>query len=447
VAVSWVFLVVACWGALWTLISFHPPRRPPLAMVVGFFAAWSTTELAPIHMLWQVAAVVVLIVLGALDSWPGWLALAITLGSWFGLASSVKGALQTDRAFVDGLRAALGPDWDADLDPALEVAGRHVSWGRILLPFHYKRRGVRRVRNLQYVDDGRFRHRLDVYRGPDVQANAPVLLQIHGGAWIIGRKDQQGLPLMYHLAARGWVCVAINYRLSPRATWPDHLLDCKRALAWIRANIAQYGGDPDYVVVTGGSAGGHLAALVGLTANDPELQPGFEDVDTSVRAMIPFYGVFDWTGSGRYNEGLREILERRIVKQTMDAAPEVYRRASPMYRITPDAPPALVVHGDLDTLAPVEQARAFVEKLRATSHNPVVYVELPGAHHAFEIFNSIRTMHAIAGVDLFLAWLVKAVPGGPSLPAASPTRSAGAVGSANDPTPTVHTEPSRIRRE
>ena len=111
----------------------------------------------------------------------------------------------------------------------------------------------------------------------------------------------------------------------------------------------------------------------------------------------------------------------------MDDAPEVYRKASPIYRITPDAPPALIVHGDLDTLAPVEQARAFVDKLRATSRNPVVYVELRGAHHAFEVFNSIRTMHAIAGVDLFLAWLVKAGPGGPSRPAASPSRSTAAA--------------------
>jgi acetyl esterase/lipase len=447
VAVSWIFLVLACWGALWTLISFHPPHRPPLLMVIGFFAAWSTTELAPIHMLWQMAAVIGFVALGALHSWPGWLALAITLASWVGLGSSVKGALQTDRAFVDGLRAALGPDWDSDLDPALEKAGRHVSWGRILLPFHFRRRGVRRVRNIQYVDDGKFRHRLDVYRRDDLEAGAPVLMQIHGGAWMIGRKDQQGLPLMYHLAARGWVCVAINYRLSPRATWPDHLLDCKRALAWIRANIAQYGGDPDDVVVTGGSAGGHLAALVGLTANDPELQPGFEDVDTSVQAIIPFYGVFDWTGTGRYNEGLRDILERRIVKQKMEDAPDVYRKASPIYRITPDAPPALIVHGDLDTLAPVEQARAFVDKLRATSRNPVVYVELRGTHHAFEVFNSIRTMHAIAGVDLFLAWLVNAAHAEPSRPAASPSRSTGAVGQQSDPTPTARTEPSRTPRD
>jgi acetyl esterase/lipase len=441
VTLSWVFLAVSVWGGLWTLISFRPPHRPPTLMVLGFFAAWTTTELAPIHMLWQVTAVVAFVAFGALREWPGWIALAVTLVSWFGLASSVKGALQTDQVFVDALRESLGEGWDADLDPALETAGRHVSWGRILLPFRFKRRGVRRVRNIQYVDDGAFRHRLDVYRCVDVAPGAPVLLQIHGGAWVIGRKDQQGLPLMYHLAARGWVCVAINYRLSPRATWPDQLLDCKRALAWVRANIAEYGGDPGYVVVTGGSAGGHLAALVGLTANDPELQPGFEDVDTSVRAMIPFYGIFDWTGTGRDDEGLREILERRIVKQSIDAAPEVYRRASPIYRITNAAPPALIVHGDLDTLAPVERARAFVDKLRATSPNPVVYVELRGAHHAFEVFNSIRTMHAIAGVDLFLAWLLNAVPAGPSQPSASPSRSAGAAGSPSDPTPTARTEP------
>src|SRR5436190_2070186 len=88
---------------------------------------------------------------------------------------------------------------------------------------------------------------------------------------------------------RGGTAISIHLRLSPMATWPDHLIDCKRALAWVREHIAAYGGDPDYVVVTGGSAGGHLAAMMGLTANDPQYQPGFEDVDTSVRAMMPFY--------------------------------------------------------------------------------------------------------------------------------------------------------------
>ncbi len=415
-------------------------------MVIGFFAAWSTTELAPVHMLWQLAAVAAFIAFGALHAWPGWVALALTLASWFGLGSSVKGALQTDRAFTDALHETVGPDWDRDLDPTLETAGRHVSWGRILVPFRFKRRGVRRVRNLQYVDDGTFRHRLDVYRSDGVGPGAPVLLQIHGGAWVIGRKDQQGLPLMYHLAARGWVCVAINYRLSPRATWPDHLIDCKRALAWIRSNIAEFGGDPDFVVVTGGSAGGHLTALMGLTANDSELQPGFEDVDTSVQGMIPFYGVFDWTGSVGEDDGLRELLERRVVKRTVAQAPDVYRDASPLFRVNADAPPALVVHGDLDTLAPVVQARTFVARLREVSHAPVVYVELRGAHHAFEVFNSVRTMHAIAGVDLFLAWLmsadhVSAEHGGLSRSGAFPSCSEATASPATDRKPTARTEP------
>jgi len=441
--VSWVFLALAFWGALWTLVSFRPPHRPPALMIVGFFAAWSTTELAPVHLLWQIAAVAAFIAFGALHSWPGYVALGLTLASWFGLASTVKGALQTDHAFTDALRYGIGADWDADLDPTLEHSGRHVAWNRILLPFHFKRRGVRRVRNLQYVDDGKFRHRLDIYGRDDAGPDAPVLLQIHGGAWMIGRKEQQGMPLMYHLAARGWVCVAINYRLSPRATWPDQIVDCKRALAWIRANIARYGGDPDFVVVTGGSAGGHLAAMLGLTANDPEFQPGFEDVDTSVRAMIPFYGVFDWTGTILRNEGLRDVLERRIVKRRFADAPEVYRAASPICHVGPHAPPALVVHGDLDTLAPIEHARAFVAELRAVSREPVAFVELRGAHHAFEVFNSIRTMHAIAGVDLFLAWLLNAERAGRSRPGAAPRRSAAAASPETGPTPTARTEPSR----
>ena len=233
-------------------------------------------------------------------------------------------------------------------------AGRHISWGRILLPFWFKRRGVRRVRNIQYVDDGTFRHRLDIYHRGDVDANAPVLLQIHGGAWVIGRKDQQGLPLMYHVAARGWVCVAINYRLSPARPGPT---SCSTASARWRGS-APTSPSTAATPTSSSSRADRPAATsprsMGLTANDPEFQPGFEDVDTSVQAMIPFYGVFDWSGEVLHNDALRELLERRIVKRTMASAPDVYRKASPIFHVRPDAPPTLVVHGDLDTLAPVD---------------------------------------------------------------------------------------------
>jgi acetyl esterase/lipase len=119
------------------------------------------------------------------------------------------------------------------------------------------------------------------------------MVYIHGGAWIIGEKREQGKPMMYELVARGWVCVAINYRLSPKATWPDHIVDAKRAVAWVKEHIAEYGGDPSFVAVSGGSAGGHLCALLALSAGDPTFQPGFEEADTSVEACVPFYGVMD----------------------------------------------------------------------------------------------------------------------------------------------------------
>jgi acetyl esterase/lipase len=232
----------------------------------------------------------------------------------------------------------------------------------------------------------------------------PAIMQIHGGAWIIGDKREQGWPLIGHLAANGWVCFNVNYRLSPAATWPDHLVDLKYALAWIRAHADDYGVDPSFVAVTGGSAGGHLAAMMALTANDPEYQPGFEHADTSIQAAVPVYAVYDFTNRlGTMLDRFRtQMLEPMIMKAFLDEGPEKFHRASPIDRVHPGAPPFLVVHGDRDTLAPVEDARLFVETLRETSRCDVVYAELRGAQHAFDIFASPRTARMLDGTLRFL---------------------------------------------
>jgi acetyl esterase/lipase len=159
--------------------------------------------------------------------------------------------------------------------------------------------------------------------------------------------------------------------------------------------------------VTGGSAGGHLASLAALTPNDPEFQPGFESSDTAVQGCVSFYGVYDFTNrNGVYRDhGLRRLLERWVMKARLDEARERYEHASPLYRVAVDAPPFFVVHGDRDTLVPVGEARHFVEALRAVSREPVLYAEIPGAQHAFEIFPSLRSILAIDGVERFLFWL------------------------------------------
>jgi acetyl esterase/lipase len=259
--------------------------------------------------------------------------------------------------------------------------------------------------DIPYGPHGTANH-LDIWRRPglDRTGRAPVLLQIPGGAWASGNKRGQAHPLMSHLTELGWVCVSINYRLSPKSTWPDHIVDVKRAISWVKEHIAAYGGDPDFVALTGGSAGGHLSALAALTANDTRLQPGFEEADTSVQAAVPFYGVYDFT---RTDRGLHSMmvpfLERTVVKQRRSDVPDVYAAASPITQVRPDAPPFFVLHGRNDSFIPVEQARSFVARLGGTSVQPVVYAELPFAQHAFDTFGSARAAHAAVAVEQFLA--------------------------------------------
>ncbi|OBI09277.1 esterase [Mycobacterium sp. E2462] len=259
--------------------------------------------------------------------------------------------------------------------------------------------------DIGYGEYGRANH-LDIWRRPDLDRGekAPVLFQIPGGAWTTGNKRGQAHPLMSHLAELGWVCVAINYRHSPRNTWPDHIVDVKRALAWVKAHIAEYGGDPEFIAITGGSAGGHLSSLAALTPNDPHFQPGFEDADTRVQAAVPFYGIYDFT---KFDKTLHPMMPGLLIKSIMKQRPSTHQKtfeaASPVYRVTPDAPPFFVLHGTNDSLAYVEQARTFVDRLRQVSRQPVAYAELPLTQHAFDIFGSARAAHAAVAVEQFLA--------------------------------------------
>lgn len=246
---------------------------------------------------------------------------------------------------------------------------------------------------------------LDVWRPKELPAvPAPVLIFVPGGAWVHGRRILQGYALMSHLAEKGWVCLSIDYRVAPHHRWPAHIHDVKTAIAWARANVDKFGGDREFVAVAGTSAGGHLAALAGLTPNDPELQADLpEGSDTSVDAVIPIYGRYCWEDRSTA-ERVRfvDFLERVVVGRKVAEQPGVYRKASPIAQVRPDAPPFLVVHGTGDSVIPVAQARSFVERLRAVSRSAVSYVELPGAGHAFDMTDGARTGSAATAIGLFL---------------------------------------------
>ena len=382
------------------------PAKGPRASIASFFAGWLFGETAP-----QVLA---LTALDAATHLPrrrrtrlgDRLGLALAGASALGMAHMVRQSQQAKQVVEDALVDGLGVDYVEQLDAPPTPAELATPWRRLARPFDFHTDGIRVLRDLPYSEAGK-RGLLDLYLPERITDKAPVLLQVHGGAWVVGQKDHQGQPLMTHLAAKGWICVAINYRLSPRDPWPAHIVDVKRAIAWVKEHIAEYGGDPDYLAITGGSAGGHLAALAALTPNDPAYQPGFEDVDTTVRVAVPFYGVYDFAGSTglRSAERMRDaFLSPRVLQSTWAETPEAYEAASPILRITPDAPDFFVIHGALDSMVDVDQARLFVDRLRRTSRKSVVYAELPGAQHAFDVFHSIRGTHVVRAVDRYLNW-------------------------------------------
>ncbi len=248
---------------------------------------------------------------------------------------------------------------------------------------------------------------LDVWRGRNtdaVQKPAPVLVFIPGGAWVFGRRELQGHALMAHLVRRGWVCLSVQYRSSPRHRWPRQMTDVKAAIAWARANAHRFGGDPNFVAIAGCSAGGHMATLAGLTANDPQWQGELAtDADTSVDAVVSVYGLYDWHDrSTPERDRFMEFLERVVVKRSQVGNPEIFRAASPMERVHSLAPPFLAVHGSNDGLIPAGEARAFVDRMRRVSESPVGYIELPGVGHGFDLVDGTCTAPVVAAIGRFL---------------------------------------------
>jgi acetyl esterase/lipase len=375
------------------------------ASVPSFFAGWLTTELAP-HLLALTAADTAA---HAVRRRPRRrLGLALAGLNLAGQAYLVDQARRSRAKVEDALVEGLGVDYVEQLDAKPTPAELATPWRRLVNPFRMRNTDVVVEKNIPYAPEHGKRGLLDVYRpAAGTDGRAPVLLQVHGGAWTIGNKDQQGIPLMQHLAAKGWVCVAINYRLAPRDPFPAQIVDVKRAIAWIRDHIAEYGGDPDYIAITGGSAGGHLTALAAVTANDPDYQPGFEGADTSVAVAVPHYGVYDFAGSTglRSAELMRDkFLAPRVVKHSWADDPDVFEAGTPLLQVDKDAPDFFVIHGAHDSLVAVDQARLFVARLREISGATVVYAELPGTQHAFDVFPSIRSAHVVRAIDRYLHW-------------------------------------------
>jgi acetyl esterase/lipase len=381
--------------------AVRPLGREGYVTLPVFFLGWPTGEAAPVVAGASALDAVRRGLRGDFKGPRGRIALALTVVSWALLGFVYQRSAKSQPSFENPLADALGDDYAAVA--AEERGGRG---GGVLRTSWSRRQYVKKSDIVRYgphrVNVADVWHRGDLPR----DGKAPVLLQVPGGAWAIGMRRPQAYPMLSHMAERGWVCVSMAYRVSPRNTWPAHIIDVKRALAWIKENIADYGGDPDFVAITGGSAGGHLTALAALTQNDPQWQPGFEHADTSVVAAVPIYGRYDWfTTKGNGRREFVGLLQKMVVKKPFKQNRQVYLDASPITKIRPDAPPFFILHGEDDSIIPVGEGREFAEALAQKSDEVVVYAEIPHAQHAFDFFGSPHGHFTATAVAHFLDWV------------------------------------------
>jgi acetyl esterase/lipase len=360
-------------GVVLNLFGRRTPWRRYPWYLAGMATGLGGTELGAPLAATQVLAGGLAIGMGAGRSRVGAAGLAVAAGTAVGLV----GLHRQSSAAADVLQRAIG-------EPPDSVSRVGKPWV---------------TRDIRYHDDSA-EQRLDIWRGA-ATTGAPVMIYVHGGSWVAGSKRGQGTHLITELTARGWLCVSIDYRLGPRNRWPSMIVDVKRAIAWVRANIASYGGDPSFVAIAGGSAGAHLAALAALSANDPRFQPGFTEADTSIQAAALLYGVYDLTALNDDGQPrLRDYVRRVLFDADLLDDETTWRAASPTWRVDEHAPPMFVVHGDRDEIVSVTQARNFVARARKVTR--IAYAELPYAHHAFDLIGSARTKATVRAVGQFL---------------------------------------------
>jgi acetyl esterase/lipase len=364
--------------ALCVAVAVAPVRRPRPLGVLSWIGSMAPNELPGLFAAIVVATTLPEVLDADDPTAERWASGVIALVTITGLLIVLWRARHTVATLDAAMDDALGTGWRTSPER------RRRPWRQALLPFPVRPREVERIRDVAYADGGRA-NLLDVYRHRSHPTNAPTLIHLHGGHFRSGAKSRESRALLHHLAGRGWTCISANYHRSrtPAAGFPEHLVDVKRVLAWVQRHGAEHGADPQRVVVAGSSAGAHLATMAAFTANDPRFQPGFEDVDTTVTAAIGLYGYYGSLG-------------------------DTATSSSPADHVGPGAPPVLVVHGRNDTYVPVEGAREFVGRMRRGSSAAVVYAELTGAQHSFDLFHSVRFDAVIDTIEAFASWATNA---------------------------------------
>lgn len=236
--------------------------------------------------------------------------------------------------------------------------------------------------NIEYTNPDNQHLQLDLAR-PAGDGPFPAVLHIHGGGFRAGSRQGYSGQIK-EFAARGYVAATVSYRLAPKYPFPAAVHDVKAAVRWLRANARKYHIDPNRIGVTGGSAGGHLAQFLGVTADvrDFEGEGGNPKESSRVQCVVNFYGPSDFTKSYGKSVDAAEVLPL-FLGGNLEQEPRRHIVSSPLYWVTPNAAPTLYVHGTVDPYVAFEQAEWMVDKLKAARVEATL-VRMEGAGHGFK---------------------------------------------------------------
>ena len=410
--VTFLFIFWTLASVFLTLNVFRPLAKRSnssfRAILVSFVLSWLVGDLLP-HWILLNAGILLLFSYSEIYSQPlGWGGLLVHFSGWTILMLRLWIMLNLPERLEQQMEAYLGAQWQKIYpSPLAPRSIFEVDWHSWFNPNKViDDPRIEIIRDQVFHQQAGFQLKLDIYRPHNTKKKHPGILQIHGGAWITGSKRQASF-LMSRMAARGWVCFSVSYRFSPDIVFPEHLIDVKHALRWIRNNAEEHGLDPDFIIATGGSSGGHLAAMTALTQNQAEFQPGFEKTDTSIQGCVPIYGVFNF--SKPFDERTPFPAKAGVLQMlcggTPETQPDRYQQITPANWISGKTPPFLLIQGETDALISATETQAFWEVLQAHKVKDSVFLRLPLVEHAFDIFPTLTAQCIVPTIERYLIML------------------------------------------
>ncbi|MFA5808936.1 MAG: alpha/beta hydrolase [Thermoleophilia bacterium] len=238
-------------------------------------------------------------------------------------------------------------------------------------------------RDVPYSGNSSAAQKMDIYYPAKMNGPAPAVMYVHGGGWTKGdKKDGAGADAIPDLVDAGFLVVSINYRLAPDDKFPAQIEDVKCAVRYLRANAARYNLDPERIGAWGGSAGGHLVSLLGVTDGNEGFEGtgGYAEQSSRVQAVVDMFGPSDLMKE--FSGGAIGRALGMQVFGTSDQGSDILTQASPVTHVSADDPPFLILHGAKDDLVPTEQSQELYDRLKAAGV-PATLVMVENAGHGF----------------------------------------------------------------